>query len=360
MTSPPELPRVELAPGYDVPRLIHGGWQLSEGHRTRGASTEETLRALERVVDAGYDTFDCGDIYTGVEALLGRLRRTRRGIRVHTKFVPDRDDLASLRREDVARIVDRSLRRLGVERLDLVQFAWWDFAVRGYVEAAGWLDELRVEGKIRLLGATNFDVPRLREIVDAGVPVIAHQVQYSVLDRRPERGMVEFCRERGIRLLAYGSLAGGFLTGRYVGASAPEGPLANRSLVKYRLMIDELGGWARFQDLLEVLAEIARVHRDAVGGAAEGPGETVDVARVALRWVLDRPGVAAAIVGGVGDAHVASNRRTFAFELADDDLERLAAFGDAGPAGDVYTIERDPDGPHAAIMRYDLNRRATD
>jgi aryl-alcohol dehydrogenase-like predicted oxidoreductase len=252
-SEPHEAHRRELAPGYSVPRIISGGWQLSQGHRQTIVDPDAAVREMQRLSDAGLTAFDCGDIYVGVEVLLGKLLQASPGVQVHTKFVPDRDELPHIDRKHVERIIDRSLRRLGVERLDLVQFAWWDYDVPRYVETAAWLDEQRRAGKIRLLGATNFDVPHLAEIVEAGVSLVAHQVQYSLLDRRPDRGMVGFCRERGIHLLSYGTLGGGFLSERYLDRPAPESPLANRSLVKYRLVIDELGGWDRFQDLLRRL-----------------------------------------------------------------------------------------------------------
>ncbi|MHC5002323.1 MAG: aldo/keto reductase [Planctomycetota bacterium] len=350
------VPRTVLADGYSISRIINGCWQLSMGHRPAAVDRAAAVDELLRLVDAGLTTFDCGDIYVGVESLLGeviRAERARHGgasrLQVHTKLVPDLDALPRLRRADVERTVDRSLRRLGVERLDLVQLHWWDDAIRGYVEAAGWLADLQRAGKIRLLGATNFDVPRLREIVEAGIPVAAHQVQYSLLDARPERGMVGFCREHDIHLLAYGTLAGGFLTDRYLGRPAPEPPLPNRSLVKYRLMIDELGGWDRLQVILRAADRVAR-------------RRGVEVANVAVRAVLDRPGVAAVIVGAAGARHLAATLRSAALELtADDQAELRAAVGPVdGPPGDVYAVERIRQGPHGAIMRYDLNREQDD
>lgn len=342
-----DVPCRELAPGYSVPRIINGGWQLSQGHRRSIVDPDRAVREMQRLADAGLNTFDCGDIYVGVEALLGKLLAASAEIRVHTKFVPDRDELPRMDRRYVEKIIDRSLRRLGVERLDLVQFAWWDYSVPGYVETALRLDEQRRAGKIRLLGATNFDVPHLAELVDAGVPLATHQVQYSLIDRRPERGMVRFCREQGIHLLAYGSLGGGFLAERYRGQPAPEPPLANRSLVKYRLVIDELGGWDRFQGLLDTLAGIASRH-------------SVGIANVAVRWTLERRGVAAAIVGALDAGHLEDNLKVFGFELDEEDRRRLETFAGAGPPGDVYTAERVGDGHHAAIMRYNLNREAND
>jgi len=176
------------------------------------------LADMDRFVDMGITTFDCADIYTGVEALIGRWlkRRGARGaavpVQVHTKYVPDLDRLPAHSRADVVRGVDRSRARLGVDSLDLVQLHWWDYDVPGYVEAAAWLDELRRAGRIRHVGLTNFDQKRLKEIVAAGIPVVSHQVQYSVLDRRPANGIAAQCARDGIGVLCYGALAGVYCT----------------------------------------------------------------------------------------------------------------------------------------------------
>ena len=304
-----------------------------------------------RLADAGFDTFDCADIYTGVEELLGRFIKSWRAagrdpneIRVHTKYVPDLASLATLDRQQVRATVERSLARLGVERLDLVQFSWWDYDVPGWVDAGRWLDELRVEGKIRLLGATNFDTVRLRGLLEAGIPIAAHQVQYSLLDRRAAGAMADLCRRHGVSLLAYGALAGGFLSDRWLGVPEPSEPLANRSLVKYRLIIDEFGGWEEFQSLL---AELQRVAGD----------RGVSMATIAAAWVLAQPGVAAVIAGARSADHLDENRRMLDLDLPVDDGAALDALTrERGPFGEPFELERDPDGPHSAIMWKNLNR----
>lgn len=339
------IPRIDLAPGYTISRILKGGWQLAGGHGAIDRAT--ALDDMARFVDAGVTTFDCADIYTGVEALIGDFMRTRRAagrVQVHTKYVPDLDTLAHLTRADVDLAIDRSLRRLGVERLDLVQFHWWDFDIPRYVEVARWLDEIRRAGKIGLVGATNFDVPRLREIVDAGVPIASHQVQYSVLDRRPASTMTAFCAERQIPMLCFGAVAGGFLSDRYLGQPEPAPPLNNRSHVKYRLIIDEYGGWDRFQRLLQTLADVARRHRATISS-------------VALGWVLDRPQVAGVIVGARHARHLDDLRRVSDVRFTEADREQIdAALAEStGPAGDVYELERVKSGSHASAMRYTLN-----
>src|SRR6185295_14935246 len=266
-------------------------------------------------------------------------------VEVHTKYVPDLDRLPTHSRADVVRGVERSLARLGVERLDLVQLHWWDYDVPGYVDAAAWLDELRRAGKIRHVGLTNFNQNRLEEIVTAGVPVVAHQVQYSVLDRRPVNGIAAHCARNGIGLLCYGALAGGFLSDRYLGRTDPALPLENRSLVKYRLIIDEFGGWNRFQDMLAALGEVAARHGTSVGA-------------VALRWVLDQPGVSGVIVGARHARHLDQIKQACTFALDEDDRAAIARVQSAssGPNGDTYDLERVKGGPHASIMRYTLAR----
>lgn len=347
------LERVELAPGYRIGRVVNGCWQLSAGHENPPPEADAVLEAWQQLAQAGFTTFDCADIYTGVEELLGKFvarwrdaGRDADAIQIHTKYVPDLDDLARLSRRKVEAIVDRSLERLGLERLDLVQFSWWDYATPGYVEAAVWLDELRKAGKIRLVGATNFDVPRLCEILDAGVPIAAHQIQYSLLDRRPEHGMVELCRERGVPLVAYGALAGGFLSDRWLDANDPE-QLENRSLVKYRVIVEEFGGWSLFQELLVALAAIAARHGATIGS-------------VAARWVLDQPGVGAIIAGAKDARHAGENLRLAELELSSDDQDVLneILLRATGPGGDTFELERVADGPHAAIMRRNLNSAA--
>ncbi len=343
--------RVELAPGYSAARVVNGCWQLSAGHREAALDAGDVVDGWLRLADAGFTSFDCADIYTGVEELLGRFLgawRARGGdpgaIQIHTKYVPDADELAGLTKARVEAIVDRSLTRLGVERLDLVQFAWWNYSVPGWVEAAFWLEELRQAGKIRHLGATNFDVPRLRDILDAGVDLVAHQVQYSLLDRRPENGMAALCGERGVQLVTYGSLGGGFLSERWLGAEESRA-LDNRSLVKYRLIVEEFGGWKLYQSLLRELDRIAGIR-----------GATM--ASVATRWVLGRPGVGSVIVGARDDRHLEENRALGSLRLTPDDLEALNSLlaQSRGPAGDTFDLERDPEGPHSAIMWKNLNR----
>jgi len=339
--------RIEIAPGYDISRVIKGGWQLAGDH---GAiDRNQAIIDMAAFVESGITTFDCADIYTDVEALIGSFRarypQLAGRVQIHTKFVPDLAMLENIDTGYIERGIDRSLRRLGVERLDLVQFHWWDYAVPGYVEVALELERLRVAGKIAHIGLTNFDVPRTREILQAGVPVIAMQLQYSLLDDRPDNGMLELCRENGIAAVCYGTVAGGFLSERWAGQREPGQDLVNRSLIKYKLIIEDFGGWDLFQELLRTLERIAVRHR-------------CDIASVASKLMLDRPGVAAVIIGATNAAHLGAHRRLADLRLDDQDTAAVLRVlkSRCGPLGDVYSLERDRGGRHGRIMKYDLNR----
>lgn len=345
--------RVTLAPGYEISRVVVGGWQLSEGHHRDPVAADEAVERLIALADLGVDTFDCADIYTGVEELYGRfLARWRttsgggRPIHVHTKLVPDLSALASVDGRYVEAVVDRSLRRLGVEALDLVQFYWWDTSVGDWLAAGRALADLQRAGKVRHVGATNLTAAEVRALEEgAGVRIVSDQVQYSVLDRRPEHGLAEHCAaSERTSLLCYGGLAGGFLTSKWLGAEPPKEPFASRSMTKYRLVIDEFGGWDAYQALLAELVAI---------GADHG----VDASAVALRFVLDQSGVAAVVTGFSSVARMRKNLEVLGLSLAPAEHGRIRRHTDAapGPAGDVFGLERDRTGPHGRIMKYDLN-----
>ncbi|MEM1078215.1 MAG: aldo/keto reductase [Pseudomonadota bacterium] len=345
-----------LRPDHEISRVIKGGWQLAGDHGA--VDRAMAIRDMEAFLDAGITTFDCADIYVGVEEMIGAFiadLRRRRGasvaerVKVHTKLVPDLGRLADLRPEEVVAIVDRSLARLQVERLDLVQFFWWDMTQGAPTEALSVLKDEQAKGKIGHLGVTNWDIAETAQFVEAGFDLISTQVQYSVLDPRPRDGLTAWATTQDIQLLCYGSLAGGFLTEDWLGAPDPGFDFLNRSLVKYRLIIDEFGPWARFQDLLRVLREIGTKHG-------------VGLSAVATRYVLDQPQVAAAIVGARYARHLPRTLEVFGWTLDAEDRDALYAILSQakGPKGPVYGLERDRSGRHGRIMKYNLNTKPDD
>src|SRR5262245_19306119 len=288
-------------------------WQVSGAH---GAI--DPARAVDEMFayhDAGFTTWDLADHYGPAEDFIGTFRRRFAAdreaerlaeIQAFTKWVPHPGRVTRRLVEDAVGI---SLSRMGVERLDLLQFHWWDYADKAYLDALKHLADLQHEGKIRHLALTNFDTERLGIIADQGIRVVSNQVQCSLIDRRPEARMASFCGEHAMTLLAYGTLLGGLLSERYLGRPEPQrAELNTASLRKYKNMIDAWGGWALFQELLAVLKQIADRRQ-------------VSIANVGVRYILDRPAVVGVIVGarlGVAQ-HIADNSRVFEFALNADD-----------------------------------------
>jgi aryl-alcohol dehydrogenase-like predicted oxidoreductase len=309
----PASSRFRFAPDLTICRVLNGMWQVSGAHgRIDPARAVDEMFAYH---DAGFTTWDLADHYGPAEDFIGDFRRrfaARYGegrlgeIQAFTKWVPHPGRMT---RAVVEQAVGVSLSRMGVDRLDLLQFHWWDYADSGYLDALKHLADLRDEGKIRHLALTNFDTERLRIITQHGIRIVSNQVQYSLVDRRPAAQMAAFCQEHAIALLAYGTVLGGLLSEKYLGHPEPRrAELATASLQKYKNMIDAWGGWVLFQELLAALDPIADKHR-------------VGIANIGVRYVLDQSAVAGAIVGArLGAAqHLADNARVFDFALDADD-----------------------------------------
>ncbi|MFM8742682.1 MAG: aldo/keto reductase [Cytophagales bacterium] len=200
------------------------------------------------------------------------------------------------------------------------------------------------QAKIKLLGGTNFNSLATKAMTDAGVHINTLQVQYSLLDNRPEKELSVFCQANNIQLVCYGTVAGGFLSDRWLGKPEPMPPFENRSLIKYKLIIDEMGGWDVLQHILQTIQQVALQ-------------KNVSITNVATRYILQKPCVAAAIIGARSQAHIADNLRVFDFELSPSEMATIenALSEKKLIAGDVFDLERIKDGPHGRIMRYNLN-----
>ena len=314
-----EPSRFNLTPELSISRILNGMWQVSGAHGSINPAA--AIRNMFHYVDAGFTTWDLADHYGPAEDFIGefrsRLAESRgeealSGIQAFTKWVPRPGPMT---REVVEGNVDISRRRMGMERLDLLQFHWWDYRDSRYLDALSHLADLRDEGWIREVALTNFDTERMREIAARSIRIVSNQVQYSLIDRRPEVAMAAICREQGSSLLAYGTVCGGLLTDRYLDRPEPaRSELNTASLGKYKQMVDAWGGWELFQQLLSALRAIADKHE-------------ASIANVAVRYVLDRPAVAGVIVGarlGVAE-HIEDNARVFSIGLEQDDLQAIEA-----------------------------------
>lgn len=322
--------RTTLAPGLEISRVVTGLWQIADMERS-GEAVDAARAAADMgtYVDAGLTTFDMADHYGSAEVIAGRYRvEGSAPAEMLTKWVPRP---GPARREDAVEAVDRALSRLATERLDLLQFHAWNYADPSWLDLLYWLDELRQEGKIRHLGMTNCDAAHLELAIESGIPLVSNQVCYSLLDRRPAGAMADVCRRQGVRLLAYGTLAGGFLSERWLGAPEPvRDDSLSWSQMKYLRFIDQAGGWRPFQGLLEAAGSVAR-------------RLDVSLANVACRWVLEQEGVAGVIVGArLGHrSHMDDTLNVFRFTLdeeahtaLDEATERLTRVH--GGCGDEY------------------------
>src|SRR5262245_57032261 len=326
----PGIATTQLTPDLRICRLLNGLWQVSGAHGPidRRAAIEDMVAYY----DAGFTTWDLADHYGPAEDFIGEFRRrlaANRGVealtntQAFTKWVPEPGRMT---RQIVEENIKVSLRRMSVDSLDLLQFHWWDYGDANYLEALRYLAELRDEGKIRHLALTNFDTEHLKIIIEHGIRIVSNQVQYSLIDRRPEVQMSQFCQAHDIQLLTYGTVGGGLLSERYLGQPEPmRSVLITASLRKYKQMVDAWGGWGLFQELLSALKHIADKHR-------------VSIANIAVRYILDRPAVRGVIVGtrlGVAE-HREDNARSFEVVLDTKDYAQIETV--LAKARDLYQL----------------------
>lgn len=320
--------------------IIRGCWQLSAGHSQREINIDPVLDAIK----CGFTTFDCADIYLGVEELLGKVAQAlpQQKLRIHTKFVPDLNRLRKLDRKYVEDIIDRSLRRLQVECLDLVQFHWWDWEIKNYLFAMEFLSELKAKGKIAEIGLTNVNRKHLEEICEH-FEVDSLQVQVSLFDRRVEQGVRQFCDKKNIKVFAYGSLLGGFVNEKWLDKEEPElSQLENRSLVKYKLLIDSACGWEEFQRRLPLLNKLANKYQ-------------CEMANIAVAALLQSKRADAVIIGLSLQNFSVQNRNLAKIPLLEaQDLQEISTWP-CHLHGDVYDEERNEQGTHAKVMKRNLN-----
>jgi aryl-alcohol dehydrogenase-like predicted oxidoreductase len=320
--------------------LIRGCWQLAAGHSQGSVDIEPILDAVK----CGFTTFDCADIYLGVEELLGKAAQTipNQKLRIQTKCVPDLNRLQGMSHSYIETIIDRSLNRLQVECLDLVHFHWWNWEIKNYLSAMESLSKLKAKGKIAEIGLTNVNKKYLKEISEH-FDVASLQIQVSLFDRRAEQGGAQLCRNNNIKIFAYGSLLGGFVSEQWLGKEEPElKQLANRSLVKYKLLIDSACGWEEFQRRLSILSKLAIQYRCAI-------------ANIAIAALLQCGKADAVIIGLSPQNFATQNRNLLKLPLLEvQDLQEINSWP-CHLCGDIYDEERNEHGAHAKVMKYNLN-----
>jgi aryl-alcohol dehydrogenase-like predicted oxidoreductase len=324
------IEKTTLGKDFEICRILNGMWQVAGGHGQ--IDSEYAVLDMTKYQESGFTTWDLADIYGPAELLIGKFReKIGNNFQALTKFVPNPGPMSS---SIVTYYIEQSMQKMKTDCIDLIQFHWWDYDNKSYLDAMNNLSKLQNEGKIKHIGLTNFDTEHVRIMKEYGHDIVSNQVQYSILDQRPDRLMAPFFAKHGIKILSYGTLLGGFFSEKYLGADEPHrGNLTTASLQKYKNMIDAWGGWQLFQELLSTLNVIAKKHQ-------------CSIANVATRFVLDKPQVAGVIIGarlGIAE-HREDNARVFGVKLDEKDILSINSvtaksndlFDVIGDCGDEY------------------------
>jgi aryl-alcohol dehydrogenase-like predicted oxidoreductase len=313
--------------GPEITTIGFGTWALAGQYRFGWGPVDddESVAAIRRAVEAGVSWVDTAPTYGDghSEEVVGRALepfRTGEEVLVFTKCGrPWRggEVYFDLRPESIREECEASLRRLGVERIDLYQFHWPDYGTDTPVEESwGTMVELVDEGKVRWLGVCNFDLPRL-ERCESIRHVDSLQPPLSLLNRNARRELVPWALENGIGVIAYSPMASGLLTGSF-----------NREGLA-RVAEDD---WRRnappFQEQ-QLSRNLELVDRLEPLAARLGVG----VAALAIAWVLAVPGVTAAIVGGRRPAQLDEWLGAGDLQLDDELLAEIASHVEETGAG---------------------------
>jgi aryl-alcohol dehydrogenase-like predicted oxidoreductase len=313
---------------------------LALGTMTFGAETDEagSHAQLDAFVEAGGDLVDTADVYSaGVsEEIIGRWLASR------PADVTDRVVLATkgrfptgdgpndvgLSRRHLQRALEASLRRLGVETVDLYQVHAFD-PITPLAETLRTLDDMVRAGKVRYVGLSNYTGWQVQKVVATAralgleLPVTL-QPQYSLLVRELEWEVVPSCLDAGLGLLPWSPLGGGWLTGKYTRDQRPTGATRlgedpNRGVEAY----DVRSGQQRTWDVIEALQVVAG-------------GRGASMAQVALAWLVDRPGVTSVILGARTTEQLADDMGAAGMHLSPEETAALDAASDPQAADYPY------------------------
>lgn len=265
---------------------------------------DEERRAFQASLDAGATLFDTAAMYAGgaSEQRLGELARGTRAL-IATKFPPG----IRSKTEDMPQALDASLARLGRDVIDLYQHHFPSDRV-DIPRLMGFMAEAVAAGKVRAVGVSNYSAEQMRlahaALAEHGIPLASNQVEYSLLHRQPEtNGVLDACRELGITLIAYQPLAGGALTGKYLGGQKPRGIR--------RFMMSYFRG-----DSQAAIATVVDLLREIGAPYDKSP------AQVAIRWLMENETVLP-IPGAKNSGQAAANADALSFSLTADEVEAL-------------------------------------
>lgn len=324
--------RSEIAPGLKISRIITGLWQIADMEKDgKILDLEETAKGMIPYCDAGFTSFDMADHYGSAEDIAGIFRKKQlstKPVQLLTKWVPKPGQKT---RKDVKSAVELALERMQSNAIDLMQFHAWHYSAPNWLDCLFWLQELKEEGLIHNIGLTNFDTAHLRIALTSGIDIVSNQISYSLIDQRAKNNMTEICKEFDVKILAFGILAGGFLSEKWIGAPEPSiKNLVTWSQMKYKRFIDISGGWGKFQMLLKTLQKIAVKHN-------------VLISNIAMKYILDKPSVGGIIIGArLGERdYINKNLKVFDIELDKTDETEINKIQNQfdpieGDCGDEY------------------------
>lgn len=300
--------------GVVVSRVALGTWAMG-GWLWGGTDVEQSIRAIHAALDMGITTIDTAPVYGfGLsEEILGealaRRQIPRDKVVIATKFGMEWDEREepwrNAKPERIRRELEDSLRRLRTDYIDVYQIHWPD-PDTPIAETAQAVKELYEAGKIRAIGVCNYSVEQLEEWRRVA-PLHSVQPRYNLLERDIEADVLPYCREHGLGILAYSPMARGLLTGKFT-----ENPTFRPG--------DNRQTDPRFTG--EAYKRHLRIVERLKAMAAER-GKTV--AQLAVRWVLDQPGVTVALWGARTPEQIREAAGVSGWRLSRDDLARIDA-----------------------------------
>jgi myo-inositol catabolism protein IolS len=306
------MEKVELGDtGQYISRLAMGGSPIS-GHGWGKVDEAESIAAINRAVDLGVNCFDTADVYGlgySERLLAAALGRKRHGVVIATKFGvrwgDNRKPWRDISPAYLRKALDDSLDRLQLDCIPLYYVHWPDGKTR-IADTMAELVRCREEGKIRWIGLSNFTPQEVFEAASV-TPLQSLQVQFSLLDRFKGAELVPVARQLKATLVTWGSLAEGLLTGKYDAHSTFDSE-------------DRRSRYVNFQG--EVFAKNLRCVEN-VRCMAKTLGKTP--AQLALRWLLDTPGVGCALFGAKRPSQIEENVLASDWRLSGTDYETLVA-----------------------------------
>jgi len=305
--------------GLEVSAVGYGCWEIGGGYGD--IEEAEFVRAVGRSLDLGVNCFDTAEGYgmgTSERALGQALGRRRDEAIVVTKFGMNYRDKPNLRdssRERVAASIDKSLKNLGTDYVDVYLVHWPD-RLTPFEETMQALDDIVRDGKVRYVGLSNFKQDEI-EACMAVRRVDVVQYGWNMFDRRMQRDILPYCATQGIGFMAYGSLAFGLLTGTFTedmdfGGTDWRARQGNMGSIK---MFATLFGPDTFKDNVRAVNEL----RDIAARYDRS------LPQFALRWAMSHPAVSTALVGCRTVGEVEDNVGAVGWTISDADLAEIDA-----------------------------------